>query len=96
MTAFPGKSRTINIAAEIGMNYQTVGTALLKDYTGVKIPSIVMANMMQPVSINLEILRQWMQSSLASECTWKIFVKVLRENQCEALADDIEAVVGKC
>ena len=78
------------------MNYSMVGTALLKDTSGVKIPAIVAKNMMNPTAINLEILQQWTQTTASKECTWRTLVAVLRENNCTALADDIEEGFGKC
>ena len=78
------------------MQYPMVGTALLDDTTGAVLPAIVAQNMGIPVSINLQILQKWVQGAGVADRTWKKLVEVLRNNGCQALATDIEDVIGKC
>ena len=79
---------------EIGMNYAGVGTALLDDVRGVKIPSIVGANFGNPNMINIDILRQWIQTAKKEHCTWRVLVDTLMNNGCVALAEDIKDSLG--
>ena len=83
----PSDNGMINIAKAIGINYKLVGTALLQDKYGTIIPSIE-----RECSItqdrNMEILRRWVQGE-GMACTWWTLVRVLKCNECIALAEDI-------
>ena len=83
----------INVAVEISMNYSIVGTALLKDDRGVIIPAIMGQYMGNPVMINLEILRRWVQGQ-GIDRSWGTLVRVLKSNGCGALAEDIMETLG--
>ena len=61
LVSFQGKKNTFNIAEEIGMQYYVVGTALLKDRSGAIVPAIIGKCLGDPLKINMEILRRWVQ-----------------------------------
>ena len=77
----------------IGTKYQLVGTALLNDTTGVIIDSIKGSSHFQVEDINVEILKRWIQER-GRDRSWRELIRVLRSSSCEALADDVEEVMG--
>ena len=90
LLCFPGRNRTINVAQEIGVQYQLVGTALLDDTRGTILPGIRAACLAVTDDINIEVLRRWVQGREEGNCSWRSLIGVLRSSSCEALADDIE------
>ena len=89
LTDFPAKIRPFNIAERIGINYRSVGTALLNDERGTIVPAIVSEHRGNAEQINMEILRRWVQGKGIADCTWRGLLGVLRNN-CIDLAKDIE------
>ena len=81
----------IDIAVEIGTNYEKFGTLLLEDKKGNGIDSIAKSKHYIPVDITVEILKQWLQGKGRKPVTWQILVKCLRDTNLNALADDIES-----
>lgn len=72
------------------MQYPLVGTILLNDCTGVILPRIVAECMNNAEAINLEVLRRWIQDRGMEDRTWSGLLRVLKENGCAALAEEIE------
>ena len=87
---FPGRTRTINVAREIGVQYQLVGTALLDDTRGTIVPAILETCHHIIERVNTELLRTWVQDEVIGDRSWHSLIGVLRSSGCEALADDIE------
>ena len=83
----------INVCRAIGTNYRYVGTALLKDDSGEIISKIVDQCFSYAEMINMEILRRWVQGQ-GIDRSWGTLVRVLRDNGCGALAEDIEEATG--
>ena len=90
---FPGKMLSINVAREIGVKYQVVGTALLHDRTGVIIPAIVETCQGNVERITIEILRRWIQGDGVEDRSWRKLIGVLKSSDCEALAGDLLEVL---
>ena len=89
LTNFPGKTRHVNIAVEIGVNYSAVGTALLNDERGTLLPAIVSEHRGNAEQINMDILSRWVQGKGMADRTWRGLLNVLRVH-CPGLAQDIE------
>ena len=90
LTCVSGKARPFNIAAEIGMRYYAVGTALLKDESRTVILGIVSKHAIDDAKqINMDVLSRWMQGSGIADRTWRGLLGVLRVH-CPGLAQDIE------
>ena len=90
---FPGKRGKINIPEQIGKNYTTFGTFLLKDDNGTIIPGIESAKMHNVTEINKTILQNWIGGKGEEPFTWDTLVKCLRDADLNGLANDIEAVL---
>ena len=90
---FPGKCGKINIPEQIGTNYETFGTFLLKDDSGTIIPGIEREKMHNATEINKTILRKWIGGKGEEPYTWDTLVKCLRDADLNGLANDIEAVL---
>ena len=88
---FPVKKEHIDIAVEIGPDYEKFGTLLLEDKKGNKVKNIKVSEHGDPVDITVEILKQWLQGKGRKPVTWQILVKGLRDTNLNALADDIES-----
>ena len=90
---FPGKHGKINIPEQIGTNYKTFGTFLLKDDGGTIIPGIESEKRYNATEINETILRKWIGGKGEEPYTWDTLVKCLRDADLNGLANDIEAVL---
>ena len=88
---FPVKKEHIDIAAEIGPDYEKLGTLLLEDKKGNKVDSIEKSKHYIPVDITVEILKQWLQGKGRKPVMWQTLVKCLRDTNLNAVADDIES-----
>ena len=87
---FPGRTRTINVAREIGVQYQLVGTALLDDTRGTIVPAILESCYHNVERVNTELLRTWIQDKVIRDRSWHSLIGVLRSSGLMALADDIQ------
>ena len=85
----------IDIAIEIGPDYEKFGTLLLEDKNGVKVKSIKMSKRDDPVDITVEILQQWLQGKGRMPITWQTLVKCLRDIDLNVLADKIDHSLSK-
>ena len=87
---FLGRTRTINVAREIGVQYQLVGTALLDDTRGTFVPAILESCHHNVERVNTELLRTWIQDEVIHDRSWHSLIGVLRSSGLVALADDIQ------
>ena len=93
---FPGRRGKFNIPRRITTNYTTFGIALLRDDDGARLTAIARQNMGNSYDINNQILMDWIAGQGIPDTTWGGLIKVLRSPcRLNALADDIEAVVGR-
>ena len=92
---FPVKKEHIDIAAEIGPDYEKFGTLLLEDKKGNKVKNIKVSEHGDPVDITVDILKQWLQGKGRKPVTWKTLVKCLRDTDLNAVADDIESSLSE-
>ena len=90
---FPCRYGKINIPEQIGTNYKTFGTFLLKDDTGKIISGIVRAKMHAADEINEAILERWIGGKGQGPFTWDTLVKCLRDTELNTLANEIEEVL---
>jgi len=74
---YPVTNGHIDIAAEIGTDYEKFVTLLLQDKNGNIIDSIAKSKHYITVDITVEILRQWLQEKGRKPVTWQTLVKCL-------------------
>ena len=89
MINFPGKTRNINVAEEIGDKYFAVGVTLLKDTSGAIVRGIESQHGKNAERANMDILGRWIQGHGIADRTWQGLLGVLRVH-CLKLAQDIE------
>lgn len=87
---FPVEDTFIDIAEEIGPDYEKFGTLLLEDKNGNKVKIIRMSERDDPLRITVEILRQWLREKGRMPVTWQTFVKCLRDINLNVLADKMD------
>ena len=92
LTALQGRTQRINIAKEISIQWEMVGTTLLDDKSGTIIPAIAEQYGNNAERINMKILRRWLQGKGISDRTWQGLLGVLRVH-CVALAESVEEVL---
>ena len=92
---FPVTSGHIDIAVEVGPDYEKFGTLLLEDKKGNKVDSIAKSKHYIPVDITVEILKQWLQGKGRKQVTWQTLVSCLRDTNLNALADDMESSLSE-
>ena len=85
----------IDIAMEIGPDYEKFGTLLLEDMNGNKVKIIRMSKRDDPVDITDEILQQWLQGKGRMPVTWRTLMKCLRDIDLNVLADKIDHSLSK-
>ena len=87
---FPVRDGHIDIAEEIGADYDKFGTLLLEDMKGNVVDSIRKSKHYSAVEITVEILKQWLQEKGIKPVTWQTFVECLRNADLNILAGNIE------
>ena len=92
LLSFPGKSEQINIPERIGTHCKTFGIFLLKDENGAKVESIAKEESTM-TDMNLKILSKWLQGQGIQPPTWNTVIKVLRQSNNLALAEEIASVI---
>jgi len=91
---FPNKhGQDINIPVQIGTNYRTFGTFLLKDDSGTIVSGIERAMMQDAERINEAILMRWIGGEGKHPLTWDTLVTCLQDSNLKTLASDIERVL---
>ena len=92
LTALQGRTHHINIAKEISVQWEMVGTTLLDDRRGNDIPAIAEQYGNNAERINMEILRRWLQGKGIPDRTWRGLLGVLKIH-CGELAERVEEVL---
>ena len=87
---FPVKDEFVDIAAQIGTDYELFGTFLLDDKNGYKVVNIEKAKRGEPLDITVEILRQWLQGKGRIPVTWQTLIACLRDSHLNVIADAVE------
>lgn len=89
LLAFPGKSRTFNVANELGVNYTKLGVFLLKDEYGTTTRALENEHQKNAESINRDILSRWLQGK-GLPVTWAELINVIKQIECYSLAKEME------
>ena len=84
------KNGHIDIAQEIGANYEKFGILLLEDKKGSIVDSIAISKQQSPIDITVEILRQWLQGKGKKPVTWQTLVTCLQDTGLYVLAKNID------
>lgn len=92
LIAFQGKSKHIDIAQEIGDQWQKVGISLLNDENGTIMPAIAQQYNNNIQCINVEVLTRWVRGQGIPDTTWQGLLGVLQVH-CRVLAERIEEVL---
>ena len=92
---FPVKREHIDIAAEIGHDYEKFRTFLLEVKKGNKVKNIKVSEHGDPVDITVEILKQWLQGKGIKPVTWQTLVNCLRDTNFNAVADYMESSLSE-
>ena len=87
---FPVNGRFIDIAEEIGPNFEKFGTLLLEDKNGNKVTMVTMSEHDDPLPITVKILQQWLHGKGRLPVTWQTLVKCLRDIHLNVLADKMD------
>jgi len=87
---YPVTNGHIDIAVEIGSDYEKFGTLLLEDKNGNIVDSIAKSKHYVTVDITVEILKHWLQGKGRKPVAWQTLVKCLRDMKMNVLADNIE------
>jgi hypothetical protein len=80
----------LGVLKDVGTNYGTFGTFLLKDGKGSKVENIESQCQGNPENIVRKILTEWLQGR-GESITWSSFVEVLRYTGLHGLADKVES-----
>ena len=74
------QSKFIDIAEEIGADYELFGTLLLEDNNGNKIKIIEKSERDDVLRIVAEILQQWLKGKGRLPVTWHTLIQCMRES----------------
>ena len=80
--------KCVNIIEEVGTNYRMFGVLLLDD-NGAHVQALIKENRENSESINLEIVRQWLQGRGAKPVSWRTLTRILKAVKLTVLAQDI-------
>ena len=87
---FPVANGHMDLAEEIGAEYDKFGTLLLDDENGNKVKNIEVSKRGDPVGITVEILKQWLQGKGRKPVAWQTLVKCLRDTDLNTLVDKMK------
>jgi len=87
---FPARDESIDIAAEVGTDYELFGTLLLEDKSGSKVKTIDKGKRGDAVDITAEILRLWLQGKGKQPVTWQTLIECLQDMKLNVLASNIK------
>ena len=90
---FPVTNGHMDLAQEIGTDYEKFGTLLLEDKNGNKVKNIEVSERGDPVKITVEILKKWLQGKGRKPVTWQTLVKCLQDTDLNTLADKMERLL---
>ena len=79
----------MDLAEEIGADYEKFGTLLLEDKNGKNVKNIKVSEHGDPVEITVEILKKWLQEKGRKPVTWQTLVKCLRDTGLNTVADKV-------
>ena len=82
----------LNIPLQIGTKFYQFGLLLLEDRNGTTVDNIIFKHNNDPVQINTEILKEWLNGSGKQPVTWEILIETLDDCNLVTLAEDIKAV----
>lgn len=88
---FPARDESIDIAAEVGTDYELFGTLLLEDKSGSKVKTIDKGKRGDAVDITAEILRLWLQGKGKQPVTWQTLIECLQDMKLNVLASKIKS-----
>ena len=90
LLCFDMKTRDcVNIIDEVGAKYQMFGILLLDDKTGAYVQGLIKKHCGDFVSINLEIVQEWLQGRGAKPVSWRTLTRILKAVKLTVLAQDI-------
>ena len=92
---FPVANGHMDLAEEIGADYEKFGTLLLEDKKGNKVKNIEVSERGDPVEITVEILKQWLQGKGRKPVASQTLVKCLQDTDLNALADNMESLLSE-
>ena len=74
---------------EVGAKYQMFGILLLDDKTGAYVQGLIKKHCGDFVSINLDIVQEWLQGRGAKPVSWRTLTRILKAVKLIVLAQDI-------
>ena len=89
------QSKFIDIAEEIGVDYELFGTLLLEDNNGNKIEIIKESECGDVLRIVAKILQQWLKGKGSRPVTWHTLIQCMRESKLNVLSDHMERSLSK-
>ena len=90
LLCFDSKTReSVNIITEVGVKYQMFGILLLDDKTGAYVQGLIKKHCGDFVSINLEIVQEWLQGRGAKPVSWRTLTRILKAVKLTVLAQEI-------
>ena len=92
---FPVTNGHIDIAVEIGTDYNKFGILLLEDKKGIIVDSIAKSKHYITVDITVEILKKWLHGKGRKPVTWQTLVQCLQDTDLNVLADNIESSLSE-
>ena len=91
LLSFPTHSgEPINIITKVGVNYEMLGTLLLKDNDGSIMPTITFECNRNTTLITTEVLRRWLRGAGKQPVTWRTLTDSLKSIGLSPLASSIE------
>ena len=87
---FPVANGHMDLAEEIGAEYDKFGTLLLDDKNGNKVKYIEVSKRGDPVRITVEILRQWLQGRGRMPVAWQTLLECLQYSDLNTLVNNMK------
>ena len=79
----------LNVLEEVGTHYRTLGTFLLRDYTGSIVDAIELDSLRQTHTITMRILQRWLLGG-GEPVIWDTLVKILLRCKLDTLVNKIK------
>ena len=93
LLCLPTSSGNVNLAELIGTGYTIVGTILLNDTTGQKIPALENELHHNATSINRRVFQTWLTGAGKQPVTWATLIGALRGAGLNTIAGTIESAL---
>ena len=87
--SFSSKTKTVNLAQQIGIRGKDVGVHLLEDDSGARVEGIAAENR-SIEDTNRQILKQWLQGSGMKPVAWSTLTKAMRKAGLFDLAAEVD------